>query len=137
MVHVQDLAHGYVSATKQELSRVILNPSSVIVEMAEAIAMAANLDGKIEKLSIDQGQKQFGHLANAMTLNLTVNNSRIKRLLGWQIHHSPFINDADIYYKGMEKRIINVIRALFGPGLDLLFVPTPDRHTIYLFFHIL
>lgn len=106
LVHVQDLAHAYVSAAEKEVTRVVLNvvddSTATIREIAEAVASAANLAGKIEVMSIEEGEKQYGAWVNGMTMNLTVNNSRVKRLLGWQIHHAPFINDVTIYYNAWQ-----------------------------------
>jgi nucleoside-diphosphate-sugar epimerase len=106
MVHVQDLAYAYVSAAERELSNVILNvvddSTATLGEIAEAIARAAKLEGKITTLSEDEAAKQFGPFVQGVLLDLTANNSRIKRLLGWQIHHAPFIYDCDIYYNAWQ-----------------------------------
>jgi nucleoside-diphosphate-sugar epimerase len=102
MVHLQDLGHAYVSAAERELSGVILNvvddSTATLREIAEAIARSANLEGKIQTLPLEEAKKQFGLLAEGFAIDLTVNNSRIKRLLGWQIHHAPFLYEADLYY---------------------------------------
>lgn len=102
MVHLQDLAHAYVSVVERELTGIILDvvddSTATLREMAEAIARAANIEGKINVLGIDEAKKQFGPLVEGFVVDLTVNNSRIKRLLGWQIHHAPFIYEADLYY---------------------------------------
>jgi nucleoside-diphosphate-sugar epimerase len=106
MVHVQDLAYAYVSAAEKELSGVILNvvddSSATVKEMAEAIARSAGIEGKIQSISYEEAQKQMGDLVQGLTIDLQVNNSRIKRLLGWQIHHAPFTNDVDIYYNAWK-----------------------------------
>jgi nucleoside-diphosphate-sugar epimerase len=106
MIHVQDLAHAYVSSAEKELTSVVLNvvddSSATVREMAEAIAKCAKIDGKIQSLTYEQALKQFGPLVQGLTIDLQVNNSRIKRLLGWQIHHAPFINDVDIYYNAWK-----------------------------------
>lgn len=102
LIHLQDLAHAYVSAVEKELTNVVLNvvddSTPTLREIAEAIAEAAGLEGKVKSISIEEGQKLFGHLVQGLTVDLTVSNSRIKRLLGWQIHHAPFIQEADLYY---------------------------------------
>ncbi len=106
MVHVQDLAYAYVAAAEQELTRVVLNvvddSTATVREMAEAVARTAKLEGKIREMTVEEGIKEYGPLAAALTIDLTVNNSRIKRLLGWQIHHAPFINEVDIYYNAWK-----------------------------------
>lgn len=106
MIHVQDLAYAYVSAAEKELTQVVLNvvddSTSTVREIVEAIARAAHLEGKIRELSLEEGQKQFGNLTQGLMIDLTINNSRIKRLLGWQIHHAPFINEVELYYNAWK-----------------------------------
>lgn len=106
MIHVQDLAYAYVSAAEREVTRVVLNvvddSTATMREMVDAVASVANISGKITSLPIEEAQKQFGALVQGMLIDLTVNNSRIKRLLGWQIHHAPFIYDVDLYYNAWK-----------------------------------
>lgn len=102
MVHVQDLAYAYVSAAEKELTRVILNvvddSTATVREMAEAIAQAAKIDDKVNVLHREESMKKHGPVIEGLQINLKVNNSRIKRLLGWQIHHAPFLYEAELYY---------------------------------------
>lgn len=111
MVHLQDLAYGYVSAAEKELSGVVFNvvddSTATLRELAEALTRAAKLEGKIKSLSQDEAKKQFGPLSEGLVVDLTVNNSRIKRLLGWQIHHAPFIYEADLYYQSWKANQIS------------------------------
>lgn len=106
MVHVQDLAHAYVSAAEKELTQVILNVTDdstfTLRELSESIARAAHLEGKIKSLSIDEAKATFGSIVEGFLIDLTVDNSRIKRLLGWQIHHAPFIYEVDLYYQAWK-----------------------------------
>jgi len=106
MVHLQDLAHAYVSAAENELTGIILNvvddSTATLREMAEAIAVAAHLEGKINVLPIEEAKKQFGPLVDGFLIDLTVNNSRVKRLLGWQIHHAPFVYEANLFYSAWQ-----------------------------------
>ena len=41
-------------------------------------------------------------MVDGFLIDLTVNNSRIKRLLGWQIHHAPFIYEPELYYNAWK-----------------------------------
>ncbi len=106
MVHVQDLAYAYVSAAEKELTNVIFNvvddSTTTVREMAEAISQVAKMEGKIRVLSNEEANQEMGSLSEGFKIDLTVNNSRIKRLLGWQIHHAPFIYEADIYYNAWQ-----------------------------------
>lgn len=106
MIHLQDLAYAYVSAAEKELGGIVLNAvddsTATLREMADAIARAANLEGKVNVMSMEIARGEFGPLAEGFAIDLMVNNSRIKRLLGWQIHHAPFIYEADLYYKAWK-----------------------------------
>lgn len=106
MIHVRDLAYAYVAAAEQEISNVVLNVVDdsrfTMKEMAEAIARSAGIPGKIRSLSGEEAQNRFGHLVQGLTLDQAIGNARIKRLLGWQIHHLPFINEIDVYYRAWE-----------------------------------
>lgn len=102
MIHVQDLALAYVAAAEKELNHVILNVVDdshfKLKEIAEAIAQAADIPNQIKFLSPAESQQYFGPLSEGFMVDQAVSNSRLKRLLGWQIHHAPFINEIDIYY---------------------------------------
>lgn len=103
MIHVQDLAHAYVSAAEKEITHTVLNvvddSTATLREMAEAIARCSQNEGKINVIPPEEAKKQFGPVVEGLLIDLTVSNSRIKRLLGWQIHHAPFIYDVELYYK--------------------------------------
>jgi nucleoside-diphosphate-sugar epimerase len=106
MVHVNDLAHAYVSAAEKELNGVILNvvddSNPTMKEIVEAIARCAKIEGKIQGLNNEEAQKILGALWEGMAIDLKVDNSRIKRLLKWQIHHAPFLNEAETYFQSWK-----------------------------------
>jgi nucleoside-diphosphate-sugar epimerase len=106
MIHVEDLAHAYVGAAEKELSQVVLNvvddSGFTLREMAEAIAHSAGIPGKVTSFSAEEADKHFGPVAQGLSIDQAVSNSRIKRLLGWQIHHLPFIHEMDLYYNAWE-----------------------------------
>lgn len=106
MIHLLDLAHAYVSVVEKEANRVILNVvDDSTVTLRELLDSIAHLTGKKEKMgaiSLEQAEKQFGKLAEGLAIDLKVNNSRIKRLLDWKVHHAPFINEIDIYYSAWK-----------------------------------
>lgn len=103
MVHLQDLSSAYVSAAERELTGIILNvvddSTATLRELAESIARAAKIEGKIQVIPLEEAKKNFGPIAEGLAIDLSVNNSRIKRLLGWQIHHAPFNYEAELYYQ--------------------------------------
>jgi len=108
MVHVEDLAHAYVSAAEKELTNVILNVTAdfnpTVQEMVEAVARSAGMAGKINSLSDQEAYQRFGPMVQGLTIDQQVSNARVKRLLGWQTHHAPFINEIDIYYHAWKAK---------------------------------
>lgn len=106
MIHVQDLAYAYVAVAEHELSHVILNVTNesyvTVKEIVEAIAKCAGVPGKIQTISEEEATKLYGPLTQGLTLDQQVDNSRLKRLVGWQIHHAPFINEAEIYFNAWK-----------------------------------
>lgn len=106
MVHIEDLAHAYVSAAEKEINHAILNvvddANPTMKEIAESIARSANMEGKTKSLSVQEAQSLIGDLWQGLAIDLKVNNSRIKRLLHWQIHHAPFVNEGEIYYQAWQ-----------------------------------
>lgn len=106
MIHVQDLAHAYVSAAEKELSNVILNISDdslmTLREVAEAVAKSGGIPGQVQTHSKEEAEKYFGPIVEGMILEQQINNARAKRLLNWKIHHAPFINDADLYFNAWK-----------------------------------
>lgn len=102
MIHIQDLAYAYVSAAEKELTNVILNITddsmATLRQIADAIANSAGMPGKVHELSIEDAQNQLGSIVQGLVINQEINNARAKRLLGWKIHHAPFINEVDLYF---------------------------------------
>lgn len=103
MVHVVDLAHAYVSAVEKEVNGVIFNvvddSSFTLKEIVQSIAKVAGDKNEIKSISNEEAQKIFGPLVEGYLVDLKIDNSRIKRLLKWQIHHASFVDQAEIYYK--------------------------------------
>ncbi len=106
MVHIQDLAHAYVSAAEKELTHTILNvtddSSSTLREIAEAIARSAGIPDKVRSLSTEEANKKFGSITEGLMLDQKINNTKIKRLLHWQIHHAAFVDEIDTYYQAWK-----------------------------------
>jgi nucleoside-diphosphate-sugar epimerase len=102
MVHQRDLARAYVSAAEQELNGVILNivdnSHFSVLEMAQAIAKAANIPGKIEHLSRADAAQKYGSLVDGLLVDQHISNERALRLLGWLPQHRNFVDGIAQYY---------------------------------------
>lgn len=106
LVHVEDLAQAYVLAVEKEVGGIAFNVVDdspvTLYEIAKAIARSAKIEGKINSITLDEGKQQYGALAEGVTSDLMVSNSRVKRLLGWQCRHAPFISEVDLYYRAWK-----------------------------------
>lgn len=102
MIHVRDLAAAYVAAAEKEISNVIFNvvddASPTMQEIVNAIANSAGISRQVRSISEKEAEELFGPVTQGLLIDQQVNNARVKRLLGWHIHHSSFIKDVDIYY---------------------------------------
>ena len=103
MVHIVDLAHAYVSAVEREANGLVFNvvddSSFTLREIVQSISKVAGNKNEIKNISREEGEKIFGALLEGVLVDLKVDNSRIKRLLKWQIHHASFVDQIEIYYK--------------------------------------
>lgn len=108
MIHAQDLAYAYVAAAEKEISNTILNitdeSSYTMREMAEEIARVNGTPGKIYSLSKEEALKQLGSMSYGLMLDQQVSNARLKRLLGWQTHHLPYLNEIEIYLNAWKAK---------------------------------
>lgn len=106
LIHVEDLAQAYVLAVEKEVGGVAFNvvddSPATLHEIGKAIARSAKIEGKVSSMTLDEGKKQYGPLAEGLTSDLMISNSRLKRLLGWQCHHASFISEVDLYYRAWK-----------------------------------
>ncbi len=102
MVHVDDVAEGYLRAAESGLSREVFNltdgTSPMVREMVQAIARAADYRGEIQYVPVPEAEKSIGAMAEVYALDLVVDSSRAGRLLGWKPKHTGFLADVDTYF---------------------------------------
>jgi nucleoside-diphosphate-sugar epimerase len=106
MVHVDDLAHGYVRAAESNLGGEIFNlvdPSrATVIEMVDAAARAAGDGHRLEFVPVDEAAKEMGAMAEAHALDQIIDASKAHRLLDWQPQHQGFISEVDTCYEAWE-----------------------------------
>jgi nucleoside-diphosphate-sugar epimerase len=106
MVHVDDLAQGYLKAVQSNLDGEIINlvdpTHNTVMEMASAAAKAAGNIRQIEFVPVDEAVKEMGELAEALALDQIVDATKAHRLLDWQPKHKGFIPEVDIYYRAWK-----------------------------------
>ncbi len=102
MVHVDDLAEGYLRAAETGLSGEIFNICDnsrwTVREMAEAAARAAGYTGKIQYIPVDEAAKTMGDFAECLALDQVADNRKAMRMLGWQPRHLNFVDDVETYF---------------------------------------
>lgn len=106
MVHVDDLAEGYLRAAESGLSGEIFNlcDSSrwTVREMAEAVARAAGYTGKIQYIPVAEAAKTMGDFAECLALDQIADNRKAMRMLGWQPRHLNFVDDVETYFSSWK-----------------------------------
>ena len=106
MVHVEDLAQGYVSAVESKVKSEIFNfadqSRSTLRDLATAAARAAGFTGSVQFMPLSLAAKRMGLDAEAYSLDLLVNASKAHRLLGWEPRHYLFIDEAATYFKAWQ-----------------------------------
>jgi nucleoside-diphosphate-sugar epimerase len=102
MVHVDDLARGYVLAAMSGLVGDIFNlcdsSRSTVTEMAGAAARAAGYLGKIQYIPLEDAKREMGAYAECLALDQHVDNSKALRLLSWTPLHQSFVDGIETYF---------------------------------------
>jgi len=102
MVHVDDLARGYVRAAESGLVGEIFNlcdsSRHTVAEMVRAAARAAGYAGKIQYVPLEEAVKEMGPYAECLALDQRVDNSKAKRLLSWTPRHEGFVDGIETYF---------------------------------------
>ena len=115
MVHVDDLARGYVRAAVSGLVGDIFNlcdsSRHTVTEMARAAARAAGYAGKIQYIPLEEAVKEMGPYAECLALDQHVDSSKAMRLLSWTPRHQGFVDGIETYFAAWKARQEQVKRA--------------------------
>lgn len=100
-VHVEDLANLYVLAVEQAPAGSLFHGTNdkpvKLREIAEFVAQAAGVPGKVQSWPIEEARKVVGPLVDGFVLNQKVVAPQTQKTLGWTAK-APFI-DQDILKK--------------------------------------
>ena len=102
MIHVVDLAEGYLRVAESGIGGEIFNmvdrSRATVREMVQAAARAAAFTGRIQYISLDQASSIIGGLAEGLALDQNIDSRKATRLLGWQPRHLGFVDEVDTYF---------------------------------------
>jgi nucleoside-diphosphate-sugar epimerase len=106
MVHVDDLARGYLRAAQSKAGGEVFNlvdPSrSTVMEMSSAAAQAVGKIRQIEFIPVNEAAQEMGAMAEILALDQVVDAARARRLLDWEPKHLGFIDEVDTYYRAWQ-----------------------------------
>lgn len=106
MVHVDDLAQGYIQTVQSNVGGQIVNlvdyTRARVMEMAGAIAQAAGHTRQIEFIPVDEAAQDMGALAEALALDQVVDVAKAQRVLDWHPQHRGFTAEVDTYFRAWQ-----------------------------------
>lgn len=100
MIHVDDLALGYVYAAKSGLKGEAFNlvgSASTVTEMVEAVGTAVPAAKAPRYLSQSEAAQTMGAMAEALALNQQIDTRKARERLAWQPRHPNFADDVETY----------------------------------------
>ncbi|MCC9075437.1 NAD-dependent epimerase/dehydratase family protein [Litorilinea aerophila] len=106
MVHVGDLAQGYVLAAQSGLAGEVFNlvdgvPRQVS-EMVTAIGRATGTHKRPHYRPLAEAVTEMGPLAEALALDQKLRPDKATRFLGWHPQHPDFVADVHTYYRAWQ-----------------------------------
>jgi nucleoside-diphosphate-sugar epimerase len=101
MVHVDDLAQGYLQAVQSGFSGEVFNlvdsSRDTVMHMAGIAAQAAGHTRQLEFIPVTKAAETMGALAEALALGQIVDAGKAARLLNWQPKHAGFTAEICTY----------------------------------------
>jgi nucleoside-diphosphate-sugar epimerase len=108
MVHVDDLAAGYLLVAESGLSGEIFNLCDAsrwtVRQMVTAVADATCYGGEIQFWPLAEAAKTMGGLAECLALNQHVDGRKAMRRLGWQPRHIGFVDEVETFFDAWKAR---------------------------------
>lgn len=102
MIHVDDVANGYLKAVESGRSAEIFNLTDrsryTVAEMATAAARAAGYTGPIVYTPLAEATQSLGLFAECLALDQHVDSRKAVRTLGWQPRHGGFLDAVETYF---------------------------------------
>jgi nucleoside-diphosphate-sugar epimerase len=99
MVHIDDLADGYVKAGEAALAGEVFNltdgSEATVSQMASAAARAAGFSGEIRWISVAEASRTMGNFAECLAIDQRIDSGKAARLLDWKPRHRGFVGDVE------------------------------------------
>ena len=106
MVHVDDLAEGYLRVAESGLAGEVFNltdrSSSTVRDMAGAVARVTGYTGHTQFVPVDEASQTLDGFAECLVLDQLVDSGKAGRLLGWQPKHHGFIDEVETYLQSWK-----------------------------------
>lgn len=106
MIHVDDLAQGYLQAAESRVSGEVFNlvdaSRDAVLDMVGAAARVAGHTPQLEFAPADEAIQDMGVLAEALALDQVVDAAKARRILNWRPKHQGFVADVDTYFKAWQ-----------------------------------
>jgi nucleoside-diphosphate-sugar epimerase len=101
VVHLDDLAEGYLRLGESSMGGEIFNLTDrsrdTVGAMARAAASAVGFGGGVRLLPVAEALQEMGPIAECLALDQHVDSGKAVRRLGWQPRHGGFVNDVASY----------------------------------------
>lgn len=106
MVHVDDLAWGYLFAGQSGLAgedfNLVSSARFTVREMAEAVKRIAGFKGEINYIPLPEAMKSMGDFAEALALDQHVSGHKALRMLGWYPQHLSFVDEVELFFESWK-----------------------------------
>lgn len=104
--HVDDLADAYQRIAERDLEGELFNIADdsrlSVGDMVRAVAKAADYDGEINYVPVEEATKEMGPMAEALAINQKVDASKAKNMLNWEPRHPNFVDDIETYFNAWK-----------------------------------
>ena len=107
MVHVDDLAEGYVKAAESGLRGEVFNlvgSTSRVADMVQTIAQAAGADKSANFIPPAEAAETMGAMAEALAIDQQIDARKARARLAWQPQHPSFMDSVETYLAAWQAR---------------------------------
>jgi nucleoside-diphosphate-sugar epimerase len=106
MVHIDDLADGYLRAAESHFAGEVFNLTdrsrATVGEMIRAVARVTGYTNPIQFIPVAEAVQTMDDFAACLALDQHVDARKAVRLLGWQPRHGGFVDEVEVYYQSWK-----------------------------------